>query len=140
MGKLREIGLRTRLAVGLALLACALGVPATAAAAPPNDAFAGATPIPSLPYTNTVSSVETATFESGDPYLYCRRGQVAGDNSVWYRYTTGPGVERLKLTTDSATTNYDSVIQVFAGSRNGADMALGGCADDPSSSTGGDTA
>src|SRR5207302_6921205 len=81
-----------------------------------------------------VLMMQTATLESSDdPTLYCRtNGQ--GANTVWYRYTTGAGAsstspEYLRVSTASST--YDTDIEIFAGQRQVPDMAFGGCADLP---------
>ena len=64
---------------------------------PPNDAFAAATPVPALPFTQTVE-VSAATAEPAEPDL-CTWSP--SERTIWYTYTpttnqslmaTGPGV------------------------------------------------
>ena len=64
---------------------------------PPNDAFAAATPVPALPFTQTVE-VSAATAEPAEPDL-CTWSP--SERTIWYAYTpttnqslmaTGPGV------------------------------------------------
>lgn len=71
--------LRTAPAIILATLAIVL-LPSTAAAAPPNDDFPGAT-ITSLPFTDAVGTAG-ATDEPGEPFCLANQGLA-----VWYSFT-----------------------------------------------------
>ena len=53
--------------------------------APPNDDFAEATIVPSIPYVNTVDTTAAAT-QAGEPLPSCSFGSLP-TGSVWYRYT-----------------------------------------------------
>src|SRR5436190_22652835 len=91
-----------------ALALAAVAFPATALAAPPaNDDFAVATPISSLPFSESVNTVE-ATSEPGEPGG-CSNGSV----TVWYAFTPSTdGAFRV----DTGASNYTNVIDVYSGS------------------------
>ena len=71
---------RRTLAMLAGLLLLTVGASPVLAAAPPNDGFAGATPIPSLPATLAVDLTDATLTD--DPQ-YCGGGSA----SVWYAYT-----------------------------------------------------
>ncbi len=70
---------RRTLAMLAGLLLLTIGASPVRAAAPPNDGFAGATPIPSLPATLAVDLTDATLTD--DPQ-FC-----GGSASVWYAYT-----------------------------------------------------
>src|SRR3954449_63707 len=65
-----------------ALLALGLGVMPVMAAVPPNDAFANARPIASLPAVITGNNAD-ATKQTLDPASEC----TTSDKTIWYRLT-----------------------------------------------------
>lgn len=79
----------TRL-VPILLAGAALGLPASAHAAPPaNDAFAGAHQIAALPFSDSVDTTE-ATLDGDDQAVAAACGldpSFVASNSVWYAYT-----------------------------------------------------
>jgi len=77
----------------------------------PNDNFAGATVISTLPYSNTVGS-NGATTEISDPTPSCGNGSRA--NSVWYSFTPSGNLETLIA--DTFNSNYDTILAVYTGS------------------------
>ncbi|MCU0497142.1 MAG: CSLREA domain-containing protein [Anaerolineae bacterium] len=100
------------------------------AAPPSHDNWANHKVINSLPYSDTVSSVNEGTNEPIDPFLNCRNGSVgvgndAGRHTVWYTYSTGGTTEYVNFT----ASGYDTVIGVFTGSPTEFTMVTGGCND-----------
>jgi PKD repeat protein len=85
-------------AVAIATLAL---VP-TAGAAPTNDAFADASAISSLPFTDT-AAIDTATMEPGEPLPPCAYGSPNAQ-TVWYAVT--PSSSGMLRISDSATFYY----------------------------------
>jgi fibronectin type 3 domain-containing protein len=99
-------------------------------AAPPNDDFAGATPLLAVPFLSNVDTTN-ATTATDDPVLTaCSR--PAGTKSVWYSYT--PSTSRL-VYLDTFGSNYDTMMGVFTGSRGS--LAAVACSDDDSRSPSG---
>jgi photosystem II stability/assembly factor-like uncharacterized protein len=87
-------------------------------APPPNDNFANALVINSVPYTDTQQS-GGATTEVGEPVppVACTTGQAAASHSVWYKYTPSVnGLAQFSTTGES----FDGILQVVTGN------ALGG--------------
>ncbi|HEU4662601.1 MAG TPA: Ig-like domain-containing protein [Dokdonella sp.] len=113
----------------LAALAVSL-LPCPLALAQSNDDWAGATVIASLPYADAGVATNTATVEATDPASICFVGAYGsvGRATVWYRYTTGPQVEYLNLSTQGS--DYDTVINVYTGSPGNFTQVMGGCNDD----------
>jgi len=87
----------------------------------PNDACAGPTLIPSLPYTDTVDTTGATT--AGTDPVQCTGGQ--NSNSVWYELTVSASAV---VTADTIGSDYDTVLSVYTGSC-GALTAVG-CDDD----------
>jgi Ca2+-binding RTX toxin-like protein len=78
-----------------------------AAAVPPsNDEIANATQVASLPYSNTVSTVD-ATRSPTDPYC------VGGSHNVWYTFTPENDMRVLANTFGSS---FDTTLSVYTGS------------------------
>jgi hypothetical protein len=99
-------------------------------AAPPNDSFAGAIPLTTVPFLNSISAAD-ATAAADDPDLtLCSR--PTGTKSVWYSYT--PSADRL-VYLDTFGSDYDTMIGVFTGAR-GSLTAIA-CNDDDSRSPSG---
>jgi hypothetical protein len=96
------------LAVLLALALAALMLPATTlAAVPGNDDFDNATLIDSLPFTDSLSTLE-ATTASDDP-------ECAGNgHTVWYRFTPA---SNQTVTANTFGSNYDTTLSVYTGTR-----------------------
>lgn len=76
----RHHPIRLLVATSILLLACLVSS-ASAFAAPPNDAFANATTISGLPFTDSVD-MAGATLDDGEPQFCSGAAQ-----SVWYAYT-----------------------------------------------------
>jgi Zn-dependent metalloprotease len=90
----------------------------------PNDDFDDAVEISSLPYSN-VQDTSGATSEVDDPSLSCATSQKY--NTVWYKYTpVASGI----LTVDTFSSDYDTVLGVWTGSRGSLKPVVGGCNDD----------
>lgn len=97
-------------------------VPSVAmAAVPSNDDLAGARPVTSLPYSDTVS-VGDATTEAGEPTETC----APAGNTVWYTVTVGSDSD---VRIDTVDSNYDTTLAVWAGS-SFEDATLIACTDD----------
>ncbi len=98
-------------------------------AQPANDAWANRMVVASLPFNDSQTSVESATVEATDPELLCRVGPISqGASTLWYEFTTGGSVEYVNLTTQSS--NYDTIIAVYAGDPGTMALVAGGCNDD----------
>ncbi len=78
---------------------------------PPNDNFAFAIVISSLPFTHSTNTVP-ATTEGSDPTPSCSFG--FRDVSVWYRYT--PPANGT-VVADTVGSDYDTVLSVWTGSQ-----------------------
>ncbi|MGB9004989.1 MAG: PPC domain-containing protein [Candidatus Aminicenantales bacterium] len=99
--------------MGLALLAAAILWPAIAVAQPPNDHFASAHQIPTLPFTDTLYIGNTTT-EGGEPTMFlCGTQQVTLQRTVWYSFTP---TSNTSLVVDTAGSNFDSVVAAYTGS------------------------
>ena len=100
------------------------------AVAPTNDDFAGATPVGTVPFLDSID-VTNATTAVDDPALTsCSR--PAGTKSVWYSYT--PSASRL-VYLDTFGSSYDTMIGVFTGTRGS--LTAVACSDDDSRSPSG---
>ena len=73
---------------------------------PPNDNFADASPIASLPFTSSLST-DAATSEAGEPSP-C--GSIA--KTVWYSFTPGADVS---ITANTFGSDYDTVLAAYTG-------------------------
>lgn len=92
--------------IGVAVLTFSLqGLAPPALAQPSNDAFAGATEVTGLPFTDSVD-LTGATTEAGELIDHC--GSVAG--TVWYAIRADGSVE-----VDTAGSTADTVLAVFEG-------------------------
>jgi PKD domain len=100
------MGRQFRITVTLAALALAmLVIPATASATPPpNDDFANATVISSLPFTDS-QDLSTATTEPGEP-LQCGASQTN-----WYQFT--PTSDVVVRATSTGSNFFSTNINVF---------------------------
>jgi hypothetical protein len=81
-------------AVGAVLVAGLVGASPALAAAPANDTAGGAVDIQSLPFSATVD-VSQATTDADDAALNAQCGAPVTNNSVWYTFTPGSGVEGI---------------------------------------------
>ncbi len=83
-----------------------LGATPAFAQPPPNDTIAGATPIPALPFSNTVDTTEATTdaaeLAAAQPCLDF--GAPAIEKAVWYVYTASAPVTLVVNTTASSYT------------------------------------
>ena len=104
-----------------------LALSAFATAQPANDNIASAEAIATLPFVDAESAIHLATTEPADPIVPCRVPRTQAAQSVWYRYTTGASVEYVSLTT--ATSDYDTMIAIHAGSPADLQAIAGGCND-----------
>ena len=75
---------------------------------PPNDAFANATPITALPFTDTVDTT-AATSESGEPTTTCGFGYPL--KTIWYAFTAGASGS-VSATTNSS---YTPLVAAYTG-------------------------
>ncbi|HYQ64510.1 hypothetical protein [Actinophytocola sp.] len=106
------------------IVTAAVGVttllPGVASAAPPdNDAFAGATPLTTVPAAAEVALAET-TAEPGEPNPSC--GSSSGAPSAWFAFTA-PRTESITLARTSF--EWDTVQAVYTGDSLDADLAEG---------------
>lgn len=93
------------LAAVLSLGTIGLPAAAQAATAPPNDSFAHATVITSLPYSTTEDTSQ-ATWASSDPTGCTNSG------SVWFRFTPSSD---MQIATNTAGSDYDATVSVWTG-------------------------
>src|SRR5438105_3254105 len=98
--------LRLIAAVG-AIVVLALVGPTTALAQPPNDDFATATTINSLPF-NTTEDTSQATWDLSDPT------GCSSNGSVWFAFTAPSNMEIEAYTFGS---DYDTVLSAWTGSQ-----------------------
>jgi len=97
------------------------------AAPPTNDNFAAPTVIGSIPYSNSINTLE-ATVEPNDPQVnvLCDGKLLKkGQSTVWYRYT--PAVTET-IFLDTIGSSYDTYIAVWTGASGS--LVLTGCDDD----------
>ncbi|MEO8673602.1 MAG: hypothetical protein ABI411_20000 [Tahibacter sp.] len=109
------------------LVACAL--PVLAVAAPPNDLWENRTLITTLPFSESVPAIETATVDATDPAMFCVQLAEAlpQKNSVWYRYSPGASDAYVRINSNG----YDTLTMVLEGSpESGFRRVAGGCNDD----------
>jgi acetyl esterase/lipase len=130
----------TILAAALLLPASLAGAASNVAAvplsAPANDAIGGAVVINGLPYTSPMLDVSQATEDSSDPSYpsYCYNSPGTSNKpyrTVWYKYTASQ-TTMIRVTTEDANTDYDTVLAVWHGSPGS--LILTGCNDDISGS------
>jgi hypothetical protein len=95
----------------VAVVLAALFVAPAWAAAPPNDHFAGATAIPSLPYTQTLDTTQ-ATTDADDVEANADCGAPATQASVWYSLT--PSADETPLV-DVSNSSYEAGVIVVTG-------------------------
>jgi hypothetical protein len=88
---------------------------ATAPPPPPNDAFAAAFPVTTLP-TQVTAATDTATTEPGEPTLLNCTGAVVATqtigNTVWYQFTP---LATIGLAVDTLGSSFDTVVAVYTG-------------------------
>jgi len=82
---------------------------------PPNDDFASAKEITSIPFTDTVNT-RGATIETSDPTPACAAGAVSSGRakSVWYRFTPSSSGA---LVADTFGSGYDTILSVWTGTQ-----------------------
>ena len=78
-----------------------------------NDDFNSATVINSLPYTDTINTANN-TIAADDPALCAAVSPITGSSTTWYEFTPNTP---LILSADTFTSNYDTILAVFTGSR-----------------------
>ena len=104
------------------------GVRPAYAAPPPNDTFANARNVTSIPFQHIVSTTEATETDNNDPDAIPCEGRVLdrGKRTVWYRYqaTTNRGIHA-----DTIGSNYDTYIAVWRGT-NRNNLTLITCDDD----------
>jgi hypothetical protein len=112
-----------KLSVALSLVVGALGfsVPAAFAAAPGNDVFSGATVVPSLPFSDSISTAE-ATTDADDAQLNTNCGAPATDASVWYTFQ-GTG---STVVVDVSESDYSAGVLVGTGTDGNLDIVACG--------------
>ncbi len=96
-----------RILATLAAVVVALGLggfvgTASAATPPPNDLIGGATVISSLPFVQTLDTTG-ATTDADDTQVNATCGAPATNNSVWFKFTAGPGDTLLAVDTSGST-------------------------------------
>lgn len=102
-----------------------LSLPGTAlAAVPSNDDFANRTSITSLPFAESLNTME-ATDEAGEPHPSC----VHAEKNVWYAYT--PGVDAV-LQADTFGSDFDTGLVIWTGDSLGS-LTQVACNDDSGS-------
>ncbi|MGE0639393.1 MAG: hypothetical protein AB7G12_07305 [Thermoanaerobaculia bacterium] len=84
-------------------------VPSTNLGGPANDDCAAATPIASLPFSDTIDTTG-ATDEGGEPASSC----TLSGASVWYSYTNANAVPQF-VNVESCGSGFDTVLEVFTG-------------------------
>lgn len=99
-----------------------MAIPAgPALAQPANDDVAGAVPVTSIPFADTVDASE-ATLQDGEPDATC----APLHSTVWYAVTLD---RNRTVTVDTAGSDYDTVLSVYRGS-DFADFDVVACNDD----------
>jgi len=98
----------TRAITIAAVIVLALSSVQPAFAAGPNDYFADATQIASLPFS-TNADTSGASSEPGEPYPPCGYGYAP--NSVWFAY-----VSPTNVTVTARSSNYYSLLAIYTGS------------------------
>ncbi|MDQ1466756.1 MAG: hypothetical protein QOH10_1171, partial [Actinomycetota bacterium] len=79
---------------------------------PKNDKIAGATAVGALPYSDTLDTTG-ATTGAADNQVNASCGAPLTDNSVWYKFTAGPGDTNIFV--DAFNSNYNVGIIVATG-------------------------
>jgi hypothetical protein len=106
--EMRRLAIRRMVLVSVAGLLFALLNVSPALAQPTNDDFDSATVVPSLPFTDTLSTAE-ATTAVDDPFC--------GDaHSVWYSFTP---TQSGTVAADTFGSDYNTALSVYTGSRGG---------------------
>jgi hypothetical protein len=114
--------MRPRWLVSVALALILAAVPAgTAFGQPGSDDLADATPVTSLPFTDSVDASE-ATMQAGEPDFECAPVHA----TVWFSLTLG---RSTFVTVDTAGSDYDTVLTVYQGTGFG-DFEPVACNDD----------
>jgi Ca2+-binding RTX toxin-like protein len=109
--------------VGSLAAASMLLIPGISHPAPPgNDNFGNRTIIGSLPFSETVSTVE-ATTESGEPTSPC----APVGKTVWYQYSPPSD---MVLGANANNSDFDAVVTIWTGS-DLSTLTAGACGDDP---------
>jgi hypothetical protein len=96
-----------------ALLGIGHAAVASANAPPSNDDFNNATPITSLPFTDSID-MSGATVAADDPIPSCAGPAGNGPGTVWYSFT--PSVNTT-VTYNAFGSSYEPGVVVYAGSR-----------------------
>lgn len=86
-----------------------LAVSIYAPSAPANDTIGGATPIPSLPFTDVVDTLR-ATTDADDEQVNRSCGLPSTENSVWYSFTAGPADTSVLFGTPDSTYHADVIV------------------------------
>jgi hypothetical protein len=81
---------------------------------PPNDNFAWAQPITSVPYLSTVNTTN-ASYESGEPALLGCFFRAGPGKSVWYQFTAGSTTQTFTVDTTGSTYATPPVVEAFTG-------------------------
>jgi hypothetical protein len=103
----RRLRFQTLVVVSVAGLLFALVNVPTALAQSANDDFAAATPITSLPFSDSISTVD-ATAAGDDPSC------TSNEHSVWYAFTP---TEDVTIRADASSGDYNPSLGVYTGSR-----------------------
>lgn len=94
------------------LLSMAMAIPVAAASPPANDAFAGATAIGSLPFSDSVDT-SAATTDADDAEANAECGAPATEGSVWYTITAP--AEGASYQVDVSASDYSAGVIVVSG-------------------------
>lgn len=89
------------------VLVVVLMTPPAFAAPPDNDDFDAATPVPTLPFTDTEDTTE-ATTAADDPDCF------GNGHSVWYEFTPS---ENLTVGATTSGSDYDTTLSAYTGTR-----------------------
>lgn len=108
---------RLIVAVG-AMVVLALAAPNAALAQPPNDDFASATTITSLPFSTTEDTSQ-ATWDPSDP------SSCASSGSVWFAFTPS---SNMQIDANTFGSSYDTVLSAWTGTQGS--LSLVACNDD----------
>ena len=121
-------GLQAILLLAILLINFGPGKTQIAYAAPPNDNFAFATAIGSIPFTSSISTADAANTGDGPIVNQVCDGKALakGYKNVWYRYTPGT-TEPINV--DALGSSYDTYIAIWTGP-NINSLTLVACDDD----------
>ena len=109
---------RIAAAAAVSAVVTVLMTPPAFAAPPDNDDFDAATPIPALPFTDTVDTTDATTADD-DPDCF------GNGHSVWYEFTPS---EDLTVGATTSGSNYDTTLSAYTGTRGSLDQVA--CNDD----------